>query len=201
MSGQTNERAFESYVETILSDRSRLAGRHERRVGCRTRALSRAGLRLPRSDAAEALGRDASARTAQGWRACSSARWSRSSTSRARCTCCGTASSSTARRFRLAYFKPAHGLNEEVLALYAQEPSDRHATGALSPGQARHGRSAVRGERVAGCDLRAEEPGHRPELAPCRAPIPEGPRPARAALRLQEAARWCISPPIRTRCT
>jgi type I restriction enzyme R subunit len=27
------------------------------------------------------------------------------------------------KTFRLAYFKPAHGLNDEVLALYAQEPA------------------------------------------------------------------------------
>ena len=57
------------------------------------------------------------------------------------------------KTFRLATFKPAHGLNDEVLSLYQEEPAHGHAAGALPSGQARHRRSRVRAERPAGSHL------------------------------------------------
>ncbi len=40
------------------------------------------------------------------------------------------------KTFRLAYFKPAHGLNEEVLRALRAEPADGDPPGALPPRQA-----------------------------------------------------------------
>ncbi len=43
------------------------------------------------------------------------------------------------KTFRLAYFKPAHGLNEEVLALYAQNRLTVTRQVPCHPGRQRHG--------------------------------------------------------------
>lgn len=36
------------------------------------------------------------------------------------------------KRFRLAYFKPTHGANSEVLDLFGKKPTHRDATGSVS---------------------------------------------------------------------
>ena len=60
------------------------------------------------------------------------------------------------KTFRLAYFKPAHGLNDEVLELYAQEPPDRHPPGAVPSRQNDTVDMvfAVNGLPVATCELK-----------------------------------------------
>ena len=82
-----------------------------------------------------------------------------------------------------------------------QEPAHDHAAGALPSGQARHGGHAVRGERAAGGDLRAEE-----SRAPGRTGAMRCGSTRRTAIRARRCsasrrARWCTSPPTRTRCT
>ena len=187
MSGQTNERAFEVHVEEVLHAAGRLAARHQRRVGCRARALSRRGSAPSWKRRSRSSGPRCARCTRPDWRALLIDALVKELDLKGTLHVLRHGFKFYGKTFRLAYFKPAHGLNDEVLALYAQEPAHGHAPGALSSGQARHGRPAVRGERPAGRDLRAEESRHRPELAARRAAVPEGPRPARAALRVQDA--------------
>ena len=66
-----------------------------------------------------------------------------------------------------------------------KERADDHAAGALPSEETRHGGPAVRAERTAGGDLRAQEPRHRPELASRGAAVPERPRPERATVPFQ----------------
>ena len=49
------------------------------------------------------------------------------------------------KTFRLAYFKPAHGLNDEVLGLYAKNQLTVTRQVLCHPGQARHCGPAVCG--------------------------------------------------------
>ena len=91
------------------------------------------------------------------------------------------------KTFRLAHFKPAHTLNDEVLALYAAKQANSHAASALPSQQTRYRRSTVRTKRATRGDLRTEESRHRPKLATSRAAIPSRPRPPRTAIPLQDA--------------
>lgn len=73
------------------------------------------------------------------------------------------------KTFRLAYFKPAHGLNWEGLDLYAR--NELTLTRQVPSRQTRHHRPSVCAQWAAGRDLRAEESGHGPDLAACTEPV------------------------------
>ena len=105
------------------------------------------------------------------------------------------------RTFKLAYFKPAHGLNPSVGGPVRQQPTHGHPPGPVPPRTKRHRGRAVRAERPPSCHLRAEEPHDRPDLERRRPPVQAGPRPQRAAVPLGQTQRWSTSPLTRTRST
>ena len=200
MSGQTNERAFESYVEEILHDQGGWQSGTNAEWDVE-RALFPARVCAFLEATQPKLWAEMRALHAAGLESAAHRRAGQGARIKGTLHVLRHGFKFYGKTFRLAYFKPAHGLNEEVLALYAQEPAHGHAPGALSSGQARHGGSAVRGERLAGGDLRAQESRHRPELAPRRAAVPD--RTATRARRSSgsRSARWSISPPTRTKST
>ena len=63
------------------------------------------------------------------------------------------------KTFRLAYFKPAHGLNDEVLRLYAQNRLTVTRQVPCHPGKHDTVDLVLARQRPAGRDLRVEKPG------------------------------------------
>ncbi len=105
------------------------------------------------------------------------------------------------KTFRLAYFKPAHGLNAEVLAYYQQNrltvtrqvpchPGDHSTLDMLF---------AVNGLPVASCELKNPWTGQ--QLATCCEPIPSMTAIRAHRYSNSSSGRWCILPPIRTKST
>ena len=93
-------------------------------------------------------------------------------------------------RFRLAYFKPAHGLSKDLTAKYAGEPADRDPAAALPGGLEQVPRPGAAAQRHPGRDRGAEEPAHR---AGCRAgddAVPHRPGPEEPGAA---SGRWCTS--------
>ena len=135
---------------------------------------------------AEALGARCDAARGGAGGAAARRRWSRSWTSKARCMCCGTGSSFTARPFGSPTSNRRTARTRGAGAV-RQEPADGDAAGAVSSQRQPHGGHGAGGERPAGGHHRAEESRHGPELAARRAPIQGRPRSARAAVRVQEA--------------
>ena len=86
------------------------------------------------------------------------------------------------KTFRLAYFKPAHGLNDEVLALYAKNHLTVTRQVPCHPSRRLHRGSALRGERPAGGDLRTEESRARARLGGTRCGSTSEDRDPRAPL-------------------
>ena len=73
------------------------------------------------------------------------------------------------KTFRMAFFKPAHGLNEEVLKLYGKNELTLTRQALCHPGK--RDTVAVCRQWSAGRHLRAQESRNRPELAQCGASI------------------------------
>ena len=89
--------------------------------------------------------------------------------------------------FRLAWFKPAHGLNPEALAQFARNELTITRQVPCHPGS---GATvdlvfALNGLPVATCELK--NPMDRSDLAQRRAAVPAGPRPKRPDLQVPQA--------------
>ena len=90
------------------------------------------------------------------------------------------------KTFRLAHFKPAHALNDEVLALYAQNKLTITRQVPCHPNKPDTVDLCIRTKRAARGDLRTEKSRHRPKLAASRAAISRGPQLPRTAVPLQD---------------
>ena len=105
------------------------------------------------------------------------------------------------KTFRLAYFKPAHRLNEDVLALYDRNYLSITRQVLCHPGK--HDTVdllfAVNGLPVATCELKNTGTGQNWRHAVRQ--YEKDRESAGAFVRFSRVARWCILPPIRTRCT
>src|SRR5437763_3470966 len=163
-------------------------------MGCRAGLVSGARARLYRGDPAQAVGRyaDPARRRARN-----------AADRRARQ---GTRSEGLAAfvAARLQIFRPhlpdrlfqaGAWAERRGLAALRTKSADRDTAGAMPSRQERHGRSAVRGQWAAGRELRVEEPGGRPELAPRSAAVSAGPRAARSPGRVQAARASELSRP------
>ena len=89
--------------------------------------------------------------------------------------------------FRLAYFKPAHGLNYEALARFERNELSVTRQARLSSGQGSRDRPVVRAQWSADCDLRAQESDDRPDLEERRSAVQTGPRGQRTGVPFPEA--------------
>ena len=105
------------------------------------------------------------------------------------------------KTFRLAWFKPAHGLNPEALAQFARNELTGHAASPVSPRRRRDRGPGLRAQRSAGGHLRAQESDGpaRPGAAPCGSTSRTA-TPARPSSNSKNAP-WSTSPPIPTRFT
>jgi type I restriction enzyme, R subunit len=101
---------------------------------------------------------------------------------------------------RIAFFRPAHGLNPELEARYRANRlgMTRQLTSAARTKKSLDVTLSVNGIPVVTLELKNPLSGQTAERHP---PVPPRPRPARADLRVQPSARWCISPWIPSRRT
>ena len=155
MSGQTNERAFESYVETILSDRSGWqAGTNAEwdveRALFPTRVCAFLEATQPK------LWAEMRAFHAAGLESLLISALVKELDLKGTLHVLRHGFKFYAKTFRVAYFKPAHGLNEEVLALYAKNHLTITRQALCHPGK--HDTVdllfAVNGLPVATCELK-----------------------------------------------
>ena len=105
------------------------------------------------------------------------------------------------KTFRLAYFKPSHGLNPDALARFARNELTVTRQARCHPGEGRRGRPPLRAQRRARRHLRAEEPDDRAVVAQRGPPVPAGSRPERALSSASRSAPSSTSPPTRKRST
>ena len=128
---QTNERAFETYVEEILLTRGGWKSGSNAEWD-KERALFPAQVFAFLQDTQPKLWAEMQALHAAGLEALLAQHAGQGTgRSRARCMSCGTGSSSTARPFASPTSSLRTALNDEVLELFAQEPADGDAAGAV----------------------------------------------------------------------
>ena len=105
------------------------------------------------------------------------------------------------KTLRIAFFRPAHGLNPELEARYRANRLGITRQLLLQRQEQKIAGCGAVGQRHSGGDAGAEEPAHRPDGGQRHPPVPPRPRPARADLRSLPSAPWCISPWIPKRRT
>ena len=91
------------------------------------------------------------------------------------------------RTLRVAFFKAAHELNPELEERYAAEPPRRHPAASFLAALREVARRRAEPERHSRRHAELKNPHDGPDGRERHAPVPAGPRPARADLRVQAA--------------